>query len=257
MKRVKKVLALVFVVVAFGVVSAGCVSDDTAPTVRQSSGIATVSSVVTSADESPQYLDEYGLFYSTIRDDIVAINGVSYTNNLLSDEDFVVRPSVRRISLPSNTRYVSASEKGTISVTTPKLSAGTTYYFRLYTIGRDSDETQWKFALKVGQFTVASSDTKLKSIKLSTGKLSPKFKNTKVSYKTTIAAKKSKVKITVAPSFVSAQVKMKAGSGKWKITKSINATPKKGKSQKVLIKVTATDGKTVKNYSVKVTRKKK
>jgi hypothetical protein len=254
MKRAARLTALVAAVLTLAMTT-GCVENDTPPTFRESAGTVSMSSVVTAADVSPQQLTEYGVFYSKNRDDIVAVNGVSYTSNLLSDEDFVVRDGVQRISVPT-TMSISASQSGNMQVQIPGLSPNTTYYFRFYTVGYDQDDVLWKFALKVAEYTTVSTDATLKSLKPSPGKLSPKFSKSRTKYTVSVSAKTKKVTVRVAPSVSRSKVQLRVGSGKWKTTKSATASPKRGSSRTVYIRVTATNGKTVKAYSVKVKRRK-
>lgn len=234
----------------------GCVESDTAPSFSQPTvGTATMRSAVTAADVSPQTLSEYGVFYSTSRDDIVAVNGVAYTNNLLDDEDFVVRDGVRRIRIPSGVQ-VGASQTGELEVDIPSLVPNRTYYARFYTIGLDEDGYQWKFAMQVAQFKSISKDATLKSLKPSASKLSPRFTKSKSKYGVTLKARTKKVTLRATPTVSGSKVRMKVGSGKWKTTTKVTVRPKRGKSVKVLVRVTATDRKTAKTYTVKVKRKR-
>lgn len=250
-KRVAVAAALAAVLL-----TTGCVENDTMPSFMESTpGKATITTVVTGADVSPQTLTEYGVFYSTSRDDIVAVNGVPYTNNLLSDEDFTVRDGVRRISVPANVQ-VGARESGTLEVDVPDLKPNTTYYFRFYTVGYDESDSLWKFALKVAEYRTVSTDATLKLLKPSAGKLSPKFSKAETKYSVTLKAKTKKATIKAASSVGGSEVQMRVGSGKWRTAKSATVSLKRGASRKVYVKVTATDRETVKKYTVKVSRKK-
>lgn len=100
-----------------------------------------------------------------------------------------------------------------------------------------------------------SNNSYLKSLKKSTGKLNPKFNQSKKKYKLTISKKKKSVKIKPIKSDSKAKVQIKVGKGKYKNIKSVKIKLKKGKSKKVYIKVIAEDN-TKKVYKVKVKRKK-
>ena len=102
----------------------------------------------------------------------------------------------------------------------------------------------------------SSKDATLKKIKVSTNKLSPKFKKNKVTYKLKISKKKKSVKIIPKLSDSKATMKIKLGKGKYKSIKSIKVKLKKGKKKTVYIKVTAQNKKTTKTYKIVVSRKK-
>lgn len=234
----------------------GCVDSDSAPTSSEDPlGAVNLSAVITAADVSPQRLTEYGVFYSTSRDDIVAVNGVAYMNNLLSDEDFVVRDGVQRVSSPTDMQ-IAASQSGSLDESIAGLAPNTTYYYRFYTVGYDETDLLWKFAMQVGNFTTMSKDAKLKSITISKGKLSPAFRSTRTSYSTLVSAKTTKVGVTARAKVSGSRIKMKVGAGKWKTTRSVTVKPRRGKSVNVYIKATATDKVTTKSYLVKVRRKR-
>jgi alpha-tubulin suppressor-like RCC1 family protein len=98
-------------------------------------------------------------------------------------------------------------------------------------------------------------EMKLKSIKLSTGKLSPKFKKDKLSYSAKIAAKKTKVKVTPVKLESGATIQIKSGS-KFRTAKSITVKLAKGKSKTIQIKVLGKNG-WERTYKLKISRKKK
>jgi uncharacterized repeat protein (TIGR02543 family) len=104
-----------------------------------------------------------------------------------------------------------------------------------------------------------SNDATLKSLKFSRGKLSPKFKFTKRSYTLKLKKSQSSVRVRAAKHSSKATIRVKIGSGKYKLVKSVNQVVKigKGKSKTLYIKVTAEDGKTVKTYKIKIKRAKK
>jgi hypothetical protein len=101
-----------------------------------------------------------------------------------------------------------------------------------------------------------SSNAYLKSLKKSTGSLSKSFKQSRYSYKLTIAKGKKSVTLTPFMAQAKATLKIKVGSGAYKTVKSVKVALAKGKSKTVTIKVTAQDTKTTKTYTVKVVRKK-
>jgi uncharacterized repeat protein (TIGR02543 family) len=99
-------------------------------------------------------------------------------------------------------------------------------------------------------------DAKLRALKLSAGKLSTKFSADKTSYKLTLPAKKSTIKLTLKKSFSGAKIQIKVDKGKYKTANSVKINLKKGKSKTVYAKVTSANKKQSKIYKFKVTRKK-
>jgi hypothetical protein len=96
----------------------------------------------------------------------------------------------------------------------------------------------------------------LKSLKASKGKLSPKFKWSKASYKLKLTKKQKAAKITVAAFDKSAKVQIKVGKGKWKSVKKATVKLAKGKKTTVRIKVTA-KGLKARTYKIAVSRAKR
>ncbi|MDR1790139.1 MAG: cadherin-like beta sandwich domain-containing protein [Propionibacteriaceae bacterium] len=96
---------------------------------------------------------------------------------------------------------------------------------------------------------------KLKSLKVSTGKLSPKFSASKYSYKLKIPAKKASVKLTFAKNDTKAKVAASTG-GAYKNVKSLTVKLAKGKTKTVKLRVTGSGGY-VNTYTIKITRAKK
>jgi uncharacterized repeat protein (TIGR02543 family) len=99
-----------------------------------------------------------------------------------------------------------------------------------------------------------STNNSLSGLKVSTGKLSPKFSSSRTSYTLSIARSNSSVKITPSKANSKAVVQFKSGS-KWKTASSYTAKPARGKSVKVQFRVIAESG-AVKNYTVTVKRAK-
>ena len=190
----------------------GCVDSDTKPASHEAPlGAVELSAAITGADVSPQRLTEYGVFYSKSRDDMVAVNGVSHMNNLLSDEDFVMRDGVQRVSTPVDMQ-IAASQSGTLYQSIAGLEPNTTYYYRFYTVGYDESDSLWKFAMQVGQFTTMSTDATLKSIRLSKGKLSPSFSSAHRSYSTSVSAKTTKAVVKARANVSGSRIRMRVGS---------------------------------------------
>jgi predicted amidohydrolase YtcJ len=105
-----------------------------------------------------------------------------------------------------------------------------------------------------------SKDAQLKSLKAKVGKMTPKFAKAKTKYTVSLTKKQAATTLTVAPNFKNAKsVQVKIGKGKYKTVKATTKTKvsvKAGKSVKVLVKVTAQNGKTTKTYTITVKRAK-
>jgi hypothetical protein len=97
-------------------------------------------------------------------------------------------------------------------------------------------------------------DATLKSLKKSTGKLMPAFKNTKTSYTLIIAKTKASVKITPKATSTKSKIAIKNG-GKYKNVKSTTVKfNRKGQTKTISIRVTAEDKVTVRTYKIRVSR---
>jgi hypothetical protein len=213
-------------------------------------GTVKASQNVTAANAN-QTLTEYGLFYSTNRDNVVAVSPSLEPS--LAIEPIIIAPEVQHVRVITNTA-VAPSEVGTLTVNAKHLTPGTKYYFRFYTVGHDSS-TEYPTLYYIGSFTTANPT--LKSIKTTRGKLSPTFSKTKYSYTNVIAASYGSAKITVAPTLGTSKVQMKIGTGSWSTVKSKTVAVTKGHSKTVYIRVTESSHHIVASYSVKVTRKSK
>lgn len=155
MKRSSLWRGVLCLLVALPLLLVGCVEEDAPPKLYHvSSGVVRLTAAATAADESPQYLDRYGVFYSTSYDDIVAVTGQSYLSS--PDSEFVVRSSVQNVEIDAQGRQVAAKESGTLEATVSGLKPGAKYYFRFYTIGRDSDNTTWLRGFTVASYTTYS-----------------------------------------------------------------------------------------------------
>jgi hypothetical protein len=130
-----------------------------------------------------------------------------------------------------------------------------------YLNGKKIDASQKITADTIVTAKWLSSDASLKTLKAATGKFSPKFAKAKTKYTVSLKKKQASTKLTVGPNFKNAKkVEVKIGSGKYKTVKATTKTKVKvkvGKSVKVLVKVTAQDGKTTKTYTITVKRAKK
>jgi uncharacterized repeat protein (TIGR02543 family) len=104
-----------------------------------------------------------------------------------------------------------------------------------------------------------SRDAALKSLKFSRGKLSPRFSRTKKSYTLKLKKGQSSVRVRAAKKSSAATVRVKIGSGKYKLVKSVNQLIKvgKGKSKILYVKITAEDGKTARIYQIRIKRARK
>jgi hypothetical protein len=246
-RSVGLLVAAGLVVAALGL--SGCIVDAGVPvaadtavsTVRVSQG-ATAANVV-------QTLDEYGLFYSTDRDDVVAIDQGG-SASVVGLATIVTNPDVKQVRILL-THSITASEVGTFTVNAKKLTPGTTYHYRLYSIGRDSDGTVWRFLYGVGSHTTA--DPTLKSLKKSKGTLSPAFSKTKYAYTNAISRYTSSSKITVVPTLTGSVVEMRIDAGAWGLARSKSVAVSRGHSKTLSVRVTEPGG-IVAIYTVLVSR---
>jgi hypothetical protein len=243
------------VIVALPFALSGCAASCGTPVaVNLAPGIVHAAQQVTAWSGSTQQLDEYGIFYSTNRDHIVGLSGVT----TMSAAAGSIATDVVQVSYLTPGQPVGDGQTATLTVTLTNLKQATRYYYRFYTVGPTSIPFASELAIvyDVGGVTTTSRDASLKSIKVSAGKLVPTFAKTRYSYSDTIAKSKSSVKITVASTVAGSKVQMKIGGGSWSTATSKVVGLSKGQSKMVFVRVTATDKLTVANYSVKVTRKK-
>jgi Tfp pilus assembly protein PilV len=177
-------------------------------------GVVRASQGATALDVE-QTLDEYGLFFSTDRDDVVAIDEEGRTGTVLAS--IVTNPDVKQVRVLL-THTIAASEVGTLTVDAKRLTPGATYYYRFYTIGRDGNGVVRRTLFTVGNHVTA--DPTLKSLARSKGTLSPAFSKTKYAYKNTISRTTASSRITVVPTLSGAAVEMKVDAGAWGTTRS-------------------------------------
>ncbi len=101
----------------------GCVESDTPPSSAEAPiGTVALSTTITAADSPSQTLTEYGLFYSTNRDDILAINGAGSLSRVT---DFVLHSGVASVTVPAN-MPVTANQSETLGVSLSGLPPATT-----------------------------------------------------------------------------------------------------------------------------------
>jgi hypothetical protein len=242
--------ALVLLILAFGL--SGCIVDAGAPvhydvalgTVRVTQG--------TTAGSSAQTLDEYGLFYSTDRDDVVAIDPAGSASATIPDA-IRINPDVKQVRVLL-TEAVAPNAVGSHFIDAKKLTPGVTYYFRGYSIGHvDSSGVIWRTLYDV--FSRVTADPTLKSLKKSTGTLSPAFSRLTYNYKDTIKRTKKSSTITVVPNLSNSTVKMKIDAGAWTTVNHMKVSVSKGHSKTLTVRVTTASG-IVADYTVVVYRKK-
>jgi hypothetical protein len=165
--------------------------------------------------------------------------------------------------------YLTSVLKGKWSVKlNDKIKSGTRLYVRVRPLNyvvefkkKDNESFSyywwsaiWKETAKVVR---ASENANLKSLRLSTGKLSLKFKKNRTWYRAKIASGKNSVMIKAKEASSYAKLQMKIGTkGKYKVVDNIRVKLRKGQSRNVFIRVTAQDGKTRKIYVINVTRKR-
>jgi len=251
----KRGLGLLVVALAASVVLSGCVASTTPSTFTDVSlGTATAQAVLTAENfgvGETQTLEEYGVFYSTNLDDIIGVDSFEATSaHPLAT--IISQPGVKQVRY--QTAYIaSPGEVGTITVKVKNLTPGTTYFYRLYTIGsRDSNGRRYVAINEVGSHAV--SNPTLKSLVKSKGTLSPSFSRTRYVYTNTISRATSGSRITVVPTLVGSSVKMKIGGGVWSGVSSRLVSVAKGHSKILTVQVTAPDG-VVANYTITVKRK--
>jgi len=251
-KRVASMIAAL-TVVALSLVLSGCVvgggtplyTDTAVGTVRVSQGI------VASTTVDAQRLDEYGIFYSTNRDDVAYIEAEGYPY-FINIATIVTNPDVKQIRVITGVDEAPGAV-GTLTVDAKKLTPGTTYYYRFYTLGHEKDGTTWRTLFDTGSHK--TSNPTLKSLTKSAGTLSPAFAKLKYSYTDTLSAGTSSSKITVVPALSNSKVRMRIDAGAWSSVRNKVVSVSKGASKTLYIEVTAADGG-VANYTVRVVRKK-
>jgi hypothetical protein len=245
------VVPAVLAALAVSVVLAGCVVDVGTPASANTAlGAFRVSQGAT-AQNVAQTLDEYGLFVSTDRADVVAIDQGG-NDGAVPGATIVTSPDVKQVRVIL-TRLTDPNEVGTFTVDAKKLTPGKTYYYRLYSIGHETDGTVWRTLYPVSSHVVANPT--LKSLVKSKGTLSPSFSRTTYSYTNTISRNTSSSRITVVPTLSGSSVQMKIGAGSWSFvrTKLVSGISR-GHSKTLYIKVTAPGG-IIANYTVVVARK--
>jgi hypothetical protein len=253
-RGVKRKLAGVLAIVALLVLTlvlSGCVMSVGTPRFTELAvGIAQAQQGAT-ALSAEQILDEYGLFYSTDRNDVVNIDELGRDGTV--GAVIITNPDVRQIRVLL-THTIAASEAGTFTVNV-RTVPGTTYYYRFYSIGRDADG-----AVRRTLYTVAehvTSNPTLKSLKRSRGTLSPAFSKTKYTYTNTISRYTSSSKITVVPTVSGSKVQMTLGDpefGPWTTARTKTVSVSRGHQKQLSIRVTPPGGISA-TYTVTVRRK--
>jgi hypothetical protein len=241
--RTKRRLARLPIVLVLAVLTlgmSGCVTAVGTPRIVDLGvGIAIAEQGVTALD-ADQILDEYGLFYSTNRNDVVNIDEAASDGVVLAT--IVTNPDVKQVRVLL-THSIAPSEVGTFSVNFNKAVPGTTYYFRFYSIGRDDNGVVRRTLYAVG--THVTSNPTLKSLKRSKGTLSPSFSKTKWVYTNTISRYTSGSRITVVPTLAGSTVEM-AWSAEdyttWTATRTKLVNVARGHHKELFIRVTAPDG---------------
>ena len=149
--RTAPVLLLLIACLAGVMFLSGCVTTDTPPVFKEDPrGTVSVSATVTAGSDG--FIDEYGVYYSTVFDDVVAISG-SPTMSLVPTSGPFVRPSVKSASVGTTGQAVSSGQSTGLTVQVPGLAGSTTYHFRMYTRGRNGSGTVVGYALSVGTYT--------------------------------------------------------------------------------------------------------
>jgi hypothetical protein len=249
-------LGLVLVALAVSVALSGCVLS-AAPTTTNTA-FRTVNAQVrlTGFNHGPgqtQTLEEYGIFYSTVRQNVVDVDAGGSASVVIGDAATIVSGSGVQAATYRTAYVAEPSEVGTLTTTMKYLTPGATYYYRTYTIGkRDSNGKRYLTLNSVASFT--TSNPTLKSLTKSRGTLSAKFAKTRLAYTNTISSSTSSSRITVKPTLSGSAVQMKIGSGSWSYVRSKLVSVSKHHSKILYIKVTAPDGITA-TYQVTVKRK--
>jgi hypothetical protein len=231
-------------------VLSGCIADSGAPaSANIALGTVRISQGATVVNEA-QTLDEYGLFYSTDRADVVAI-AQGGSDSVIGLATIITNPDVKQVRTIL-TYSATANQVGTFTVDAKKLTPGATYYYRAYTIGHDASGAVWRTLYAVSSHVV--SNPTLKSLSKSKGTLSPSFARTKYAYTNTISRTTASSKITVAPTLSGSSVQMSIDGGAWSFVRSKSVSVTRGHHKHLSIKVTAPGGITA-TYVVTVTRK--
>jgi hypothetical protein len=240
-------------IVAMALALSGCITDTGTPTYGDMSlGTVRAFQPMTADTQDGQKLDEYGLFYSTNRDDVVALDQLGGNSGFDNDAVIITNPAVKQIRVL--VKYTAGSgQVGTASVDAKNLTPGTTYYYRFYTIGHESGGTVWRTLFAVGSHT--TSNPTLKSLKKSAGTLFPSFSKMTMNYAVTLSKSTASTKITVVPAVSGSVVSMAVEGAAWGIARSKVVSVAKGHDKVLYIRVIAPDGMGV-VYSVKVIRKK-
>jgi hypothetical protein len=240
-------------VAVLGLVLSGCVVSSSGPsyTDLRLGTVRVAQSMTASTTVAPQQLDEYGLFYSTNREDVVNIDANEF-DGFDSLATIVTNPDVKQVRVITSVA-IQSDESGVPTVDAKNLTPGTTYYYRFYTIGRDSTGTTWRTLFEVGSHK--TSNPTLASLKKSAGALAPAFSKMRFGYTDTLSASTSSSKITVVPALSSSHVRMRIDAGAWSNVRNKVVSVSKGHNKTLYIEVTATDGG-VAIYTVKVVRKK-
>lgn len=239
-------------VLVLSLVLSGCIVGTGTPTYADRS-LGTVQAIqpMTADTQDGQKLEEYGLFYSTNHDDVVALDQIPGQSGFDNDAVIITNPDVKQVRVL--VKYTATSgQVGTLTVDAKKLTPGTTYYYRFYTIGQESGGTVWRTLFAVGSHKTA--DPTLKSLKASAGTLSPSFARLKYSYTDTISRTTASSKITVVPTISGASVRMRIDAGAWSSVRNKTVSVARGHSKTLYIEVSLPDG-VVATYTVKVARK--
>jgi hypothetical protein len=246
--RLPVAIALAALVLA----TSGCVAAVRTPRYTDLAlGIAKVEQGVTAFGVS-QSLDEYGLFYSTDRNDVVNIDQGASAEAVSAT--IITNPDVAQVRVLL-TRETAPSEVGTFAVYLQKRVPGRTYYYRFYSIGRDNDGVVQHVLYAVGSHV--TSNPTLKSLKKSKGTLSPSFSKTKYYYTNTISRSTPSSRITVVPTLAGSTVEVSWSAddyATWTVQSTKLVKVARGHHKTLYIRVTAPDGIHA-IYTVTVTRK--
>jgi len=245
-------LLIVLVAMALALLLSGCMKNEGPPTYTHTSlgGVRVFQPVV--SDNATQTLDEYGLFYSTNRDDVVGIDSNPGYDGFDNDATIITDPAVKQVRV-LRSLYSSENQTGTLAVDAKSLTPGVTYYYRVYTIGHDRDGIVWRTLFTVGGYVTPNPT--LRSLKKSAGTLAPAFSKMRLTYTCTISKSTSSTKITVVPALSGSSVSMSMDGTPWAAGRSKVVSVAKGHNKTLSIRVIEPGGFGV-VYAVKVIRKK-
>ena len=245
---------LAVLVLALGL--SGCIASTTSSSMTDTAnGTVQAQAVLTAWNfgaGKTQTLDEYGIFYSTNRDDVVNVDSFGLDTAHWVLGSITIPASVTRVQYLTS-HIAAPAEVGTITATIKGLKPGATYYYRFYTVGKsDSDGVRYININEVA--THVTSDPTLSSLSRSRGTLAPAFSKTKYAYTDTLSAGTASSRITVIPTLAGSSVQMKVGAGLFSVTRSKLVAVARHSSKVLTIQVTAPDGITA-NYVVTIKRK--